>query len=456
MTSRRLAWGLALAILLLAGPAQAGLVQKAGPVCGTAASQPVTLPNTVAGNLIVVGATHFNATAAVTVSDPTNGSYSSVFALKTPSGNHTTTLNYKQNIAGGSVTITYAPASSSDVCVAAAEFDGVATTSALQSSNSSSGTGGLASSGAVTPTQIGSLMVAIEGQGASGAITENQGSEGFTLLSENESGLNAEPMSWVFRIATTTSSTSHTWSIPSGSWSAGIALFVPSGGGGGDTTPPSQVTGLQATAASDTQINLSWTAATDNVGVTGYRVERCQGAGCTNFAEIAQPTGVSLIDAGLTATTTYLYRVRAVDAANNLGTYSSSAQATTQAPSSGGWVPTGTGSLPKITVVEPTLKADGSALNDLQTLRLYWSLNGGAETMVEITASSASGGGTVNKNDILVPVLSCQSGTLSVSVSGVNPTNEGARVGPVTLPMNRLGECPSTSSSRRVIPGRRR
>ena len=38
----------------------------------------------------------------------------------------------------------------------------------------------------------------------------------------------------------------------------------------------------------------SWTAATDNVGVTGYLVERCQGAGCTNFAQIATPTGTTL------------------------------------------------------------------------------------------------------------------------------------------------------------------
>src|SRR5467141_311440 len=41
-----------------------------------------------------------------------------------------------------------------------------------------------------------------------------------------------------------------------------------------DTTPPTAPTNLTATAASATQINLSWTASTDNVGVTGYRVER--------------------------------------------------------------------------------------------------------------------------------------------------------------------------------------
>ena len=36
-----------------------------------------------------------------------------------------------------------------------------------------------------------------------------------------------------------------------------------------------------------------WTASTDNVGVTGYRVERCQGAGCTSFAQIATPAGTT-------------------------------------------------------------------------------------------------------------------------------------------------------------------
>ena len=80
------------------------------------------------------------------------------------------------------------------------------------------------------------------------------------------------------------------------------------------------------------QINLSWTAATDNVGVTGYRVERCQGAGCTNFAQIATPAGTTFGDTGLTAATNYSYRVKAVDAATNVSVnYSNVANATTQA-----------------------------------------------------------------------------------------------------------------------------
>ncbi len=42
-----------------------------------------------------------------------------------------------------------------------------------------------------------------------------------------------------------------------------------------DTMPPSAPANLAVTSASSTQVNLSWTASTDNVGVTGYMVERC-------------------------------------------------------------------------------------------------------------------------------------------------------------------------------------
>jgi chitodextrinase len=92
-----------------------------------------------------------------------------------------------------------------------------------------------------------------------------------------------------------------------------------------DTQAPTAPSSLSAAAASATQINLSWTASTDNVSVTGYRIERCQGA-------IATPTTTSYSDTGLTAATSYSYRVRATDAAGNLSTHSSTASATTSTP----------------------------------------------------------------------------------------------------------------------------
>jgi glucose/arabinose dehydrogenase/chitodextrinase len=98
-----------------------------------------------------------------------------------------------------------------------------------------------------------------------------------------------------------------------------------------DTTRPSAPTGLTATTVGSTAINVGWTASTDNVGVAGYQVERCQGGGCTNFAQIATPATTTYGDAGLSPSTMYRYRVRAVDAAGNLSTYSTVATATTAA-----------------------------------------------------------------------------------------------------------------------------
>ncbi|KKT28966.1 MAG: hypothetical protein UW15_C0023G0007, partial [Parcubacteria group bacterium GW2011_GWC1_44_10] len=70
---------------------------------------------------------------------------------------------------------------------------------------------------------------------------------------------------------------------------------------GVDTTPPSVPTNLTATAISSSQINLSWTASTDNVGVAGYKVFR----GGVQIATVT--TGTSYSNTGLTAATTYSY-----------------------------------------------------------------------------------------------------------------------------------------------------
>src|SRR5206468_2937345 len=65
---------------------------------------------------------------------------------------------------------------------------------------------------------------------------------------------------------------------------------------------------------------------------TGYVVERCAGAGCSTFAQLGTSAATSFNDTGLTASTSYSYRVRANDAANNLGPYSATATAVTTGP----------------------------------------------------------------------------------------------------------------------------
>lgn len=91
---------------------------------------------------------------------------------------------------------------------------------------------------------------------------------------------------------------------------------------------PAAPTGLNATAASSSEINLSWTDNANNED--GFHIERCAGASCTNFAHITQ-TGANVttfLDSGLTAATTYRYRVRALNS-NGTSGYSNTADATT-------------------------------------------------------------------------------------------------------------------------------
>ena len=97
-----------------------------------------------------------------------------------------------------------------------------------------------------------------------------------------------------------------------------------------DTQPPSAPAGLSATSVGSNQISLTWSASSDNVGVTGYVIERCQSSACSNFAQVATATSTTYKDAALTAGTSYVYRVRARDAASNSSGYSSAVNAVTQ------------------------------------------------------------------------------------------------------------------------------
>ena len=86
-----------------------------------------------------------------------------------------------------------------------------------------------------------------------------------------------------------------------------------------DSQPPTAPTNLTATAAGTSGANLSWTASTDNVGVTRYSVYRSTTSGFTPSLanRIAQVTGTTYADSGLAAGT-YYYVVKAEDAVGNL------------------------------------------------------------------------------------------------------------------------------------------
>lgn len=94
-----------------------------------------------------------------------------------------------------------------------------------------------------------------------------------------------------------------------------------------DTTAPSAPTSLTASGTTQTTTNLSWTASTDNVGVTGYDVY--QGATLLGSTTTATTYAVT----GLTASTVYAFTVRAKDAASNVSVDSNTANVTTLANS---------------------------------------------------------------------------------------------------------------------------
>jgi hypothetical protein len=95
--------------------------------------------------------------------------------------------------------------------------------------------------------------------------------------------------------------------------------------GAPDTVAPSAPTDLSASVVSSSQIDLSWTASTDNIAVTGYRVFR-------DGTEIGTASTTSFSDTGLTADTAYEYTVGAIDAAGNPSDLSATVNATTPAP----------------------------------------------------------------------------------------------------------------------------
>jgi YD repeat-containing protein len=91
-----------------------------------------------------------------------------------------------------------------------------------------------------------------------------------------------------------------------------------------DTAAPSVPTGLSASAPNSSTVNLSWSASSDNVAVTGYRVYR----GGVHIGDTAA-TPRTFSDGGRTGSTTYSYQVSARDAAANYSALSSAVSVTT-------------------------------------------------------------------------------------------------------------------------------
>jgi hypothetical protein len=281
-------------------------------------------------NVVVVG---WNASAGAvqSVTDSKGNAYTRAIGPTVFTGFATQSIYYAANIAAATaganiVTVTFSVAAPfPDIRIA--EYRGIATSNPVDGAVAAQGSNTSTSSGPLATTNANDLLIGANivqtGTTAAGASFTSR------VITVPDGDILEDQI-----VAVTGTYTATAPIAPSGSWIMQLVAFK-AAGSIADTQPPTAPLNLVATPVSQGQINLSWTPSTDNVGVTGYHIERCQGAGCTTFAEIAAPAGTATTyndSANLSASTSYSYQVRANDAALNLGPYSNTATATTLAP----------------------------------------------------------------------------------------------------------------------------
>src|SRR5262249_36488552 len=113
-----------------------------------------------------------------------------------------------------------------------------------------------------------------------GSLASSTPTSGAILTSSNPLQIGGDSIHAHFFSALTDEVRTHEGPLSEAQIQADMATPVP------DTVPPTAPSNLSATASSANQVNLSWTASSDNVGVTGYLIDRMN-PGSTTFTQVA-------------------------------------------------------------------------------------------------------------------------------------------------------------------------
>jgi glucose/arabinose dehydrogenase/chitodextrinase len=291
---------------------------------GTTNALAFTSANT-AGNLVVAYVVWSN-TSTVTVTDSRGNTYAAAQAPTRWGSGSTWSAQvfYAKNVAGGANTVTATFGSSVSGgwgVIYLHEYSGLDKVNPLDVSAAAVGTASAMSSGSATTTNASDMIF---GAGASAASVTAAGAG----LSTRSTSFGNRTMD---RVVTSTGSYAVTATQNGNRWVLQMVAFraAPT-----DSSPPTAPTGVIATPRSVTRIDLTWTAATDNVGVTGYQILRNGIAAGTSATS-------TFSDTGLVPATSYAYTVVALDAAGNASPPSTAVSATTLADTTPPSVPTG-------------------------------------------------------------------------------------------------------------------
>ena len=292
----------------------------------------VTYPSAqVAGdlNVVVVGWEHTTATVS-SVTDSQGNVYTLAIGPTQNSDHHLSqSIYYARGIlaAGAStntVTVRFTvPAHPADLHadIRILEYSGLDRVNPVDVTAAATGTNAESNSGAATTTNAHDLIV---GANLTHSHTSGPGT-GFTKR------IVTFPHANIVEDRVVTTAGSYSASAPingHGPWIMQMVAFKAASGGVVDSSPPTNPGNLLAIAAGS-GVSLTWNASTDNVGVTDYLIERCQGSGCSHFVQVGTSPTTTFSDTGLLSGTSYSYQVRATDAAGNLSGDSNISSTTT-------------------------------------------------------------------------------------------------------------------------------
>ncbi|WP_299670522.1 GEVED domain-containing protein [uncultured Polaribacter sp.] len=186
-----------------------------------------------------------------------------------------------------------------------------------------------------------------------------------------------------------------------------------------DTEAPTAPTNVIASNITENSINLSWNAATDNIGVAGYDVY-------SNGSLQTTVANTSFVATGLTANTSYSFYVIAKDASGNSSSASATISASTLAPDT--TAPTAPTSLTSTGNTDTSVSLSWNAATDNVAVTSYDILRGTTIVGNTVNTSFTVNGLTSNTAYSFSVKAKDEAGNISNASNAINVTTDATAI----------------------------